>query len=81
MDDGINRKLDPGPPEERNIYEAMEGGKEVRKLPMTFGDALEALEADEVVKSAMPGRDVQGLHALQARRVGALLRRTSATGT
>jgi glutamine synthetase len=55
MRDGIDRKIDPGPPEERNIYEAMEAGKDVKKIPMTFGDALDALEADEVVKSAMPG--------------------------
>ena len=55
MRDGIDRKVDPGPPEERNIYEAMEAGKEVKKIPMTFGDALDALDADEVVKSALPG--------------------------
>ena len=54
MRDGIDRKLDPGEPEERNIYEAMEAGKEVKRIPMTFGDALDALDADEVVKSALP---------------------------
>jgi glutamine synthetase len=55
MRDGIERKLDPGEPEERNIYEAMEAGKQVKKLPMTFGAALDALAADEVVKEALPG--------------------------
>ena len=55
MDDGIERKLDPGEPEEGNIYEAIEAGKEVERVPMTLGEALEALEADEVVKSALPG--------------------------
>jgi glutamine synthetase len=55
MEDGIERKLDPGEPEERNIYEAIAGGKEVQKIPMTFGDALDALDADEVIKSALPG--------------------------
>src|SRR6266702_1873024 len=55
MRDGIERKLDPGDPEERNIYEAMEAGKQVKRIPMTFGDALDALEADEVVKAALPG--------------------------
>jgi glutamine synthetase len=55
MKDGIDRKLDPGEPEERNIYDAMEAGKQVRRIPMTFGDALDALEADEVVKKALPG--------------------------
>ena len=54
MEDGIERQLDPGEPEERNIYEAMEAGKEVNRIPMTFGDALDALEADEVVRSALP---------------------------
>ena len=55
MDDGIERGVDPGTPEERNIYEAMAGGKEVKKIPMTFGDALDALDDDEVVRSALPG--------------------------
>jgi glutamine synthetase len=55
MRDGIDRKLDPGEPEERNIYDAMESGKQVKKIPMTFGAALDALEADDVVRSALPG--------------------------
>ncbi len=54
-DDGIKRDLDPGAPEERNIYDAMEQGKQVKKLPMTLGHALEELSKDEVIKSAMPG--------------------------
>ena len=54
FDDGIDRNLDPGEPEERNIYEAMEAGKMVTKLPMTLGAALDRLDADEVVKSALP---------------------------
>ena len=33
MWDGIERKLDPGEPEERNIYEAMAEGKEVKQDP------------------------------------------------
>ena len=56
MDDGIARQLDPGEPEQRNIYEAMEAGKIVRRLPRYFGEALDALAADEVVRSALPGR-------------------------
>ena len=55
MDDGIQRKLDPGPPEETNIYEAIAAGKQVKRVPMTLGEALEALEQDDVVKSALPG--------------------------
>ncbi|HUF01467.1 MAG TPA: glutamine synthetase family protein [Gaiellaceae bacterium] len=55
MDDGIQRKLDPGAPEEGNIYEAIEAGKEVKRVPMTLGEALDELEQSEVVKSALPG--------------------------
>ncbi|MEL7001061.1 MAG: glutamine synthetase, partial [Pseudomonadota bacterium] len=55
MDDGISNSLDPGEPEERNIYEAMEAGKEVKKLPMSLGDALAALAQDKVVQSGLPG--------------------------
>ena len=54
FDDGIRRKLNPGEPEERNIYQAMEAGKQVKRLPMSLGDALAALERDEVIKAALP---------------------------
>ena len=54
FDDGLKRNLDPGKPEQRNIYEAMEEGKQVKKLPMSLGEALGALADDEVIKSAMP---------------------------
>ena len=52
--DGMDRNLDPGEPEELNIYEAIDAGKQVKKLPMSLGEALDALEADEVIKSALP---------------------------
>ncbi len=55
FDDGITRNLDPGEPEERNIYQAMEEGKQVKKLPMSLGEALDRLAHDEVIQSAMPG--------------------------
>jgi glutamine synthetase len=55
FDDGIDNNLDPGQAEERNIYEAIDAGKEVKKLPMSLGEALDELRADEVIKSAMPG--------------------------
>jgi glutamine synthetase len=55
FDDGIDSDLDPGDPEERNIYAAMEAGKMVKKLPMSLGDAMIELANDEVVKSSMPG--------------------------
>jgi len=54
MKDGIDRSLDPGEPEERNIYEAIAGGKDVRKVPHNLGDALNALEADPLIQEAMP---------------------------
>ena len=54
-DDGIVNDIDPGEPESRNIYQAMEAGKQVKRLPMTLGDALSALSKDEVIQSSMPG--------------------------
>ena len=48
------RKIHYGETEQRNIYEAMEEGKEVKKLPMSLGEALVSLDEDEVIKSAMP---------------------------
>lgn len=55
MDDGIVNQLDPGEPEERNIYDAIADGKDVKKLPMSLGEALDHLNASEVVKRGMPG--------------------------
>ena len=55
MDDGLSNQLDPGAPEERNIYEAMEAGKQVKKLPMSLGEALAALREDAVVQKGLPG--------------------------
>ncbi len=54
FDDGLENKLDPGEPEKQNIYEAMKAGKQVEKLPLTLGEALDRLENDEVIKSALP---------------------------
>ena len=55
FDDGIRSKLDPGEPEERNIYAALAAGKKVKKLPMSLGEALSELDKDEVIKAALPG--------------------------
>jgi glutamine synthetase len=54
MADGIDRRLDPGPPEEGNIYDAIAAGKEVERIPRTLGEALDALDADPVVRRALP---------------------------
>jgi glutamine synthetase len=62
MKDGLDRSLDPGEPEERNIYEAISGGKEVKRIPESLGKALEALEADPLVQTAMPGEMYRVFH-------------------
>ena len=62
FEDGINNDIDPGEPENRNIYEAMEAGKEVKRLPMSLGDALNELSKDDVVKSAMPDEMYKVFH-------------------
>jgi glutamine synthetase len=55
MRDGLDQSIDPGPPEEGNIYEVIAGGKSVERLPSTLGEALVALEADPVIRQALPG--------------------------
>ncbi len=54
FDDGIRRKLDPGEPEQRNIYQALEEGKQIKKLPLSLGEALNRLEEDKIIKAALP---------------------------
>lgn len=55
FDDGLTRKLDPGEPEQRNIYDAIDSGKAVRRIPSDLREALDALESDPVVLDALPG--------------------------
>jgi glutamine synthetase len=55
FDDGIKRELDPGEPESRNIYAAIKAGKKVKKLPLSLGEALDALSEDETIQQALPG--------------------------
>jgi glutamine synthetase len=54
--DGVKRKLDPGPPQQRNVYDVLAEGVDIPRVPEHFGEALAALEEDEVVRSALPGR-------------------------
>ncbi len=54
--DGVRNKIDPGPPQTGNTYDLLMEGAEIEKVPDSLGAALEALAADEVVRSAMPGR-------------------------
>jgi glutamine synthetase len=54
--DGVRRKVDPGPPQQGNTYDLLQEGQEIEKVPDSLGAALVALERDEVIRSAMPGR-------------------------
>jgi glutamine synthetase len=62
--DGIRNKIDPGEPQSRNTYDiiaeqASNGSKpseELERVPDSLGAALEALDKDDLIKSAMPGR-------------------------
>ena len=54
--DGIGRKLDPGPPVNKNIFTMSEREKRrlhIRQLPANLSDALDQLEKDEVVRGAL----------------------------
>jgi glutamine synthetase len=55
MADGLERRVDPGPPEDGNIYDAIAAGKSVERIPRTLGEALDALDADPIVREALPG--------------------------
>ena len=44
FDDGLTNNIDPGKPESRNIYEAQKAGKDVKKLPLSLGEALDRLK-------------------------------------
>jgi glutamine synthetase len=54
--DGLKREVDPGPPQEGNTYDLLQEGVELERVPESLGAALNALEADELVREAMPGR-------------------------
>lgn len=54
--DGIERKLDPAPPMEENVYEMSEEDLEEREisiLPDSLHEALDALENDAVLREAL----------------------------
>ena len=54
--DGVRRELDPGPPQQGNTYDLLQEGADIEKVPDSLCAALEALAADDVIRSAMPGR-------------------------
>ncbi|HEV8311041.1 MAG TPA: glutamine synthetase family protein [Methylomirabilota bacterium] len=54
--DGIERKLDPGEPavvDPDTLSEAERARRGIRRLPASLGDALDALERDEVLRAAL----------------------------
>jgi glutamine synthetase len=54
--DGIRRKLDPGDPVNLNIYHLTDEERKqrnIRSLPGNLTEALDELEADDVIKSAL----------------------------
>jgi glutamine synthetase len=54
--DGIDRKLDPGPPQNINLYELSPEAlaqKGIKVLPQSLVEALDALERDEVVMGGL----------------------------
>jgi len=56
FDHGLNENMDPGEPEADNVYDLVEAGtKEVKKVPLSLGEALDMFEEDDVLKTAMPG--------------------------
>ena len=61
-DEGISKKMKPAAPESRNIYEAQKAGKDVKKLPLSLGEALDRLAEDDVIKSAMPDEMYKVFH-------------------
>ena len=60
--DGVSRELDPGPPQQGNTYDLLREGANIEKVPDSLGAALEALAADEVIRSALPGRLYKVFH-------------------
>jgi glutamine synthetase len=54
--DGIKRKLDPGDPVNLNIYHLTDEERKhygIRSLPANLSEALDELEADDVIKAAL----------------------------
>jgi glutamine synthetase len=61
--DGVKNKIDPGPERRENVYTIFgrekhmgESQKGADHIPLSLGEALEALKKDPVIQQAMPGR-------------------------
>lgn len=56
--DGIRKKMDPGPPINENVFRmSRERRRElgIRRLPGSLGEAIEAMESDELVRKVLGG--------------------------
>ena len=62
FEEGISNNIEPGKPESRSMYEAQAAGKEVKKLPLSLGEALDRLAEVKVIKSAMPDEMYKVFH-------------------
>jgi len=55
--DGVRRKLDPGDPVEFNTYDPERQSelaqRDIRRLPRTLGDAIEAFARDDLAKETL----------------------------
>jgi glutamine synthetase len=67
--DGIQRKLEPPPPMAGLIYEQPEA-ESLTPLPRTFDAAVEALDADPLIREAMGEELVQTFTTLKAAEIG-----------
>jgi glutamine synthetase len=58
----MRNKIDPGPPQQQNIYDLIGREKHLgvkgrgKRIPLNLGEALEALEKDDVIREVLPGR-------------------------
>ena len=66
---GIQERIDPGPPVEKNIYTMSHREKrrlKIDELPGDLREAIDALEKDKVVQSALPPHILS--HFIEAKR-------------
>ncbi len=68
--DGIRKKTDPGEPVNLNIYHLTEESgstTNIRSLPANLSEALDELEADDVIKGALGGHTYENF--MTAKRI------------
>ena len=74
--DGVERKLDPGAPINENLYEwSPEKLKQsgIKLLPQNLNEALDAFEADTVLRAGDRRRAVEGVPRAEAHGMGRVL--------